>query len=121
MSSGRPIVQPAARSCAVVARIVLGVQRPTRITPPSAPARTFAMKDGFGGPASAPTITSPAGAAEAGAATTSAALSASQRGSRRTLDSQACRRIEEEEAGGVDGQLQRSADARRRLQPRALP
>src|SRR3954468_1096620 len=55
------------------------------MTPPISPARMRARKVAEGGPASALTIVSPAGAAEAGPASTSAAgLASRQRGGSRT-------------------------------------
>src|SRR5438309_1270815 len=85
-------------------------------TPPACTARIRARNVAEGGPASALTIVSPAGAAAAGAARTSAAaLPSSQGGSSRTLEAQARGRIEVMEAARVDGQLQPRADARRGL------
>src|SRR4051794_29833944 len=104
---GRPISPVTAWSFAVVAENSAGVQRCVRMTPPISPARIRARNVAEGGPASALTIVSPAGAAAAGPARTSAAaLPSSQRGSSRTLEAQAGGRIEVVEAAPGDGQLE---------------
>ena len=106
--SGRSIAHPAACRAPVVRRSSSGDQRPTRITPPISPARIFARNEGFGGPASALTMSAPTGAA--------AALGAYESRSRSAVQAQARPRVEEVESRyGSTASRERPADAGGRL------
>ena len=121
--SGLPRLHAAAWTRAIAAVVAVSVVQPSprRMTPPTWPAATRARNAGVGGPHSGATIVWPAGEAAAGAAATAAAatLGASQR-RRFGLDEAISRRgVEVVEAGRVDGELERPADARRRLRVEA--